>query len=60
MLRMRSYVCVFYDMFASSKSSFSHSLSIDMFVMVDVLGVYVNKVQSLLGNGCADLGRRCG
>ena len=46
-------------MFVSWKSSFFHSLSIVMFVMVDVVAMYVTRVQSLLRNGYADLGRHC-
>jgi len=51
--------CVSENMFVSWKSSFFHYLSIDMFVMVDVIDVYVSRVQSLLRNGYADLGRHC-
>ena len=47
------------DMFVSWNSSFFHSLSIVMFVMVDVVAVYVSRVQSLLRKGYADLGRHC-
>ena len=41
-------------MFEPCKSSFFHFLSIVMFVMVDVVAVYVSRVQSLLRNGYAD------
>ena len=60
MLRMRWYVCVSDDMFASWKSSLFHSLSIEMFVIINVVSVYMNRVQSLLRNSYVDLGRCCG
>jgi len=52
-------MCVSDNMFVLWKSSFFHSLSIVIFVMVDVIAVYVSRVQSLWRNGYTDLGRHC-